>query len=164
MLLKNIALTYAERRLAGRRDQPVPILLELNRLNETDQSIEAHLVEILSLNEFPHAENFVNVGLEKGNLLLLFDGLDEVNSANRGKVVKKITDLLDTHEGCRAVMTCRTAVYNNEFSDTVDQTMEIVEFSDQQIRNFLSTWQEEMPVGKTIEQLLQTLRDRPQRR
>jgi len=161
MLLRHIALSYAEDRLAHLQDQPIPILLELSRLNDYDGSIHDALVEIFRLNDFPRAENFVNISMGQGRLMLLFDGLDEVNSDRRTQVVKVITDLLDEFERCRAIITCRTAVYRNEFSQSVEQTLEIVDFNDQQIQIFLKAWQPHMPAEKSVEQLIRTLRERP---
>ena len=92
----------------------------------------------------------------------MLDGLDEVNSNVRDKVIRLIKNLLDTYEKCPVIITCRSAVYHNEFVKVVDQTLEIVEFSDRQIRNFLKAWEPELPPEKSIEQLIFTLRDRPQ--
>jgi hypothetical protein len=161
MLLRHIALTYAQGELAHFPTQPIPILLELNRLNDSSIPLRDHLVEILEQNDFPRADNFLEAGLEHGLLMLLFDGLDEVNRAVRERVVNQIKDLLNEHPDCRAVITCRTAVYNGEFADWADQKLEIVEFSDQQIQRFLSSWQPDMPRGKSIEHLLRNLRERP---
>jgi len=161
MLCKYIALTYAEGRLADLPDRPITVLLELHRLNDPKPSVEEHLAAELARNDFPHAERFVSQCLKQGALMLLLDGLDEVNSSERRRVVQQIKDLLDEHEKCRAVITCRTAVYRGEFADTADQTLEIVEFSDQQIRRFLRSWEPDMPEDKSIEQLMQTLHDRP---
>jgi len=161
MLLRYVALSYAEARLTGLPKQPVPILLELNRLNESNEPIQNQLVEMLGLNDFPNAQNFVEIGLEQGTLMLLFDGFDEVNTKERQRVVKQINDLLDTYKQCRAIISCRTAVYRNEFADKTEQTLEIVEFSDQQIQQFLVPWKKDMPPEKSIEQLIFALRDKP---
>jgi len=161
MLLRYVALSYAEARLTGLPKQPVPILLELNRLNESDEPIQNKLVEILGLNDFPNAHNFVEIGLKQGTLMLLFDGFDEVNTKERQRVVNQINDLLDTYKQCRAIITCRTAVYRNEFAEKTEQTLEIVEFSDQQIHQFLMPWEKDMPPEKSIEQLIFALRDKP---
>lgn len=161
MLLRHLALSYARGLPQGMTGQPVPVLLELNRLNEQDGSIEDHLVKVLDLNDFPNAGTFVRLGLEKGTLLLLFDGLDEVNTAKRTRIVQEVKDLLDRHEQCRAVISCRKAVYRDEFAGSTDETLEIVEFSDQEIQRFLASWQSSMPPGKSIEQLVLTLRERP---
>ncbi|SHK05606.1 NACHT domain-containing protein [Bradyrhizobium lablabi] len=161
MLLRSLALAYAEERLTGVPGNPIPILLELNRLNDSDTPLEEHLTKILELNDFPHGEDFVNAGLTEGRLLLMFDGLDEVNILRRPRVVKEIQDLLDQYESCRAIITCRNAVYNQEFVATVDATLELVEFNDQQIVRFLAAWKEKMRGDRSVEQLMRTLQDRP---
>ena len=96
----------------------------------------------------------MELGLKNGTLMLLFDGLDEVNTKERQRVVKQINDLLETNNKCRAIITCRTAVYHHEFAEKTEQTLEIVEFSDQQIQQFLQPWQKDMPASKSIEQLI----------
>jgi hypothetical protein len=161
MLLKNLALTYAQGELVDFPTQPIPIFLELNRLNESNVQLRDHLVEILDQNDFPNAGNFLEVGLVNGLLMLMFDGLDEVNSDLRESVVNKIKDLLAKYQNCRAVVTCRSAVYNDEFADLADQKLEIVEFSDQQIQRFLISWAPDMPLDKSVENLLRNLRERP---
>jgi energy-coupling factor transporter ATP-binding protein EcfA2 len=161
MLLKHLALSYAEGRL-NLPEQPIPVLLELHRLSDAQNSVEQYLVNALALDNFPDAKRFVSHSLEQGTLMLLLDGLDEVNSSDRWRVVQQIRDLLDKHPKCRVVITCRTAVYKgSEFAGVVDWTLEVVEFSDQQIRHFLGSWKRDMPADKSIEQLMHTLHDRP---
>lgn len=154
MLLKHIALSHAKSGFA----KYVPILLELHRLSYRTKSINQHLVEALERDDFPKADRFVEQGLKNGTLLLLFDGLDEVNSAERQQVVQQIKDLIDQCSKCRVLITCRTQVYKNEFSRSVDRTLE---FTDQQIQSFLQPWQSSMTSNKSVEQLLRNLRDRP---
>jgi hypothetical protein len=160
MLLKHIALNYAENGFAT-SGQYVPILLELHRLSDRTKSINQYLVEALERDDFPKADRFVAQGLKNGTLLLLFDGLDEVNSAERQEVVQRIKDLIDHYSKCRVLITCRTQVYKNEFSEVVDRTLEVVEFTDQEIQNFLQPWQSSMTADKSVEQLLRNLHDRP---
>jgi len=166
MLLKYLAFSWAEERLPKISTKITPVLFELNRLNElqefTLEQFKNQLVEAFGREDFPDANNFVGQALDNGNLMLLLDGLDEVNSNVRDKVIKLIKNLLDTCEKCPVIITCRSAVYNNEFVNAVDQTLEIVEFSDRQIRNFLKAWEPELPPGKSVEQLIFTLRSRPQ--
>jgi predicted NACHT family NTPase len=160
MLLKSLALSYAEGRMQL-PEQPVVILLELHRLSDASVSIEQRLVEALDRDDFPNGLNFVRQGLKTGMVMLLLDGLDEINSVDRPDVVKRLRDFLDTYERCRVVLTCRTQVYQGEFDALVDRTLEVVEFSDRQIRQFLTPWKASLPPEKSVEQLLQTLRDRP---
>jgi len=162
MLLKYFAFTYAEKRVSELQNQPVPILFELHNLNEKlELSLEQHLIEEMRRYEFPSADSFVQHNLQSGSIMLLLDGLDEVNSNARVAAVKKIRELLQQRRECRAIITCRNAVYNEEFADIVDQTLEVDEFADQQIRRFLRPWGQYMPSGRSIEHLMQTLQDRP---
>lgn len=161
MLLRHVALSCIGNNYFIGDEQLLPVFVELNRMNAVDKSIEEYLQEILRLNDFPKAGSFIHESLKKGRLILLFDGLDEVNTDKREFVVRRIVDFVDEFEKCRVLITCRSAVYKNEFSQSVDQTLDIVEFSDQQVRIFLETWQPYLPPGKSIEQLIQTLRERP---
>lgn len=161
MLLKNIALTYAKDELTHFDDNPIPVLLELHRLNDNQKSLLDQLKLVLERNDFPHADSFIKSGLQHNNLLLLFDGLDEVNSDRRSVVVGEIKDLLDQYPECRALFTCRATVYKGEFDDTAEQKLEIVEFNDQQIQRFLNSWQADLPAEKSITHLLHTLHERP---
>lgn len=160
MLCKNLMFAYSEKRL-NLPDAPIPILLELHRLSGSTETIENHLVKEFDRNDFPHAEYFVSQSLKNGKLMLLLDGLDEVSCDERNRVVRGIKDLLDKYRNCRVLITCRTAVYKNEFAEIAEQTLEIVDFNDQQIRRFLQSWEKDMPPEKSIEQLMHTLRDRP---
>jgi NACHT domain len=167
MLLQHVAFSYGKGNLIGLENRPVPVLLELHRLSDadlTEEKLIGAIVEAFKRNRFPKAERFVRHSLEQGKLMLLLDGLDEVNSKVRSNLALKISDLLrglDKKQGCRLIVTCRTAVYDNEFAGENDQTLEVVEFTDQQMRQFLEAWKKEIPVGKSIDQLIQTLRDRP---
>lgn len=157
LLMKWIALNYAENKL--NLPGKVVILLELHRLNDLSSSIEEQLIKTLALNDFPKADKFIQQALKNGQLILLFDGLDEVNGANRSQVVQSIKDFLDTYEQCQWVITCRTRAYQSEFDTLSDRTLEVVEFSDQEVQQFLQSWK--MPPEKSVDQLIQTLRDRP---
>ncbi|MDM8559029.1 NACHT domain-containing protein [Candidatus Parabeggiatoa sp. HSG14] len=158
-LLKHIALSYAEGNLTRLPKQPVVILLEIGHLREDD--LLDDLVKELDKKDFPNARNFVEIGIENGTLMLLFDGLDEVSSEGRQIVVDKISELLDKYSQCRAVITCRKAVYHNEFATKTDQTLEIDSFRDNEIQQFLQPWQKDMSPGKSVKQLIHTLHERP---
>jgi hypothetical protein len=161
MLLKQMALGYAEKWRLDLWDDHIPVLLELRRMNDSKWSLERHLVAELARNDFPHAENFVSRALKSGTLMLLLDGLDEVNSNERQRAAEKITDLLDQYRTCRLVITCRSAVYRDELAQHTQQKREIVDFNDQQIRLFLRAFEPDMPPERSAQHLLGSLRDRP---
>jgi hypothetical protein len=160
MLLRYLALNYGEGKLRL-VDEPVVILLELWRLSD-GATILAELVAALEREDFPNGEKFLKQALDRGRVVLLLDGLDEVNTEKRPDVVKRIKDFLDIYEKCGVVITCRTQVYQGEFDGVVKQTLAVMEFTDAQIQQFLQPWHAEMPAEKTIQQLVQSLNNRPQ--
>ncbi|WP_187329508.1 NACHT domain-containing protein [Halomicronema hongdechloris] len=163
VLLKHIAFTYGNDAL-DLPDNPIPVRLELNTLTGPDLDevrFVKRLVKVLEDSNFPNAKNFVAQGLQKGKLLLLLDGLDEVSSQVRPQVVRVINEVLRKYT-CPAVVTCRTAVYNHEFDLVLNRNrLEVDEFSDRQIRQFLQAWDARMPPEKSVEQLMQELQNRP---
>ncbi len=165
VLLKYLAWAYGCGQLDTLTDRPTVVLLDLYRLSDAtlnpDKLLQA-LVDVFNRNQFPNAKNLVAQGLADGTLMLLLDGLDEVNSDVRVHVVGVIRDLLKTHSQCRVVITCRTAVYDNEFYDIVNRKLEVVEFTDQQMRRFLKAWEPEMiATDKSVNQMMAALQERP---
>ncbi|UJB73049.1 NACHT domain-containing protein (plasmid) [Acaryochloris sp. 'Moss Beach'] len=164
MLLRYLFFSYAQGQLLlpGR---PVLVLLELNRLKKADLTQEdliLELVQVFKLYGWPKADGFVRQQLKQGKLMLLLDGLDEVSSNARLEVVACIQDLLQTYQECRAVISCRTMVYSGQFDPPItDQQLDVIEFSDQQIRRFLRAWEEKMSPERSLEELMRTLGDRP---
>lgn len=168
VLLEHLMLAYAEERLEILVDKPTVVLVKLRSLNNDSELTREKLIQNIvdafnppDSGNFLRANLFVKQSLKQGKLMLLFDGLDEVNSSAREQVVRCLQDLLERHSGCRAVITCRTAVYSGEFSQHVNQTLKAVNFEDHQIRQFLQAWKSQMSEDKSIEQLMQTLRDQP---
>ena len=166
ILLKYLAWAYGLDKLTALEDRPVVVLLELYRLSDpalNEAKLIAAITEAFGRNDFPNAQNFVRTGLEKGIFLLLLDGLDEVNSDVRSHVVGVIRDLLKGKwKKCRVVITCRTAVYEGEFSDIAERKLEVIEFTDQQMRQFLKAWEPEMvQARKSVNQMMAALRERP---
>ena len=164
MFCRYLCLSYAEGKLNDLSDKPIPILVELHSLKEsklTVEILEKKLVQVCALNDFPKADRFITDGLKKGRLFLLLDGLDEVNFSLRAEVIEIIKTFIDTYEKCRVIITCRTAVYHNQFFDVVQQTLDIEDFRDKQIRDFLKAWKSQMSPGKSVEQLIEQLRKRP---
>ncbi len=165
VLLKYLAWAYGLGKLDALPDRPTVVLLELYRLSDGDlnkDKLMQALVDTFDRNQLPNAQDLVGQGLDSGTLMLLLDGLDEVNSAVRPHVVSVIRDLLTKCRQCRVVITCRTAIYDDEFSDIVDRKLEVVEFTDQQMRRFLRAWEPEMQQArKSINQMMAALRERP---
>ncbi|MCZ8224928.1 MAG: NACHT domain-containing protein [Microcystis sp. LE19-84.1B] len=114
-----------------------PVLLELKNFKENEINIQVLIEEEFKICGFPNVEKNISNKLEKGELLILLDGLDEVPTANVNNVIEKIKDFVDRYHKNRFILSCRTAARTHlqRFTD-----IEIVEFDDQQIQSFIEHW------------------------
>lgn len=83
--------------------------------------------------------DFINEPYQKlsdENLLLLFDGFDEVESKNKMTLVRKILFYIDQHPQTRIVVTSRKNIYNNEL--TSFEVFYLLNLDDEDVENFIS--------------------------
>lgn len=145
----------------------VPVLLELHRLNKAPElSLAQHIVEHFGRHDFPGADKWVRRALERGDLTLYFDGLDEVSTELRPQVADRIKQFTEEYSACRVVVTCRIAVYDGWFADRFGQTLRVRDFDEHLIRRFLNGWPwragTAAETARTVDQVLGALRDTPQ--
>ena len=139
--------------------QCIPVFLELRRFTEDPIDIEAWIINELKVCRFPHPELIAKDQLEKGELLILFDGLDEVPKANFSNVTNKIRDFVHQYSQNRFIVSCRAAAYTGGFAEFT--VVEIADFDDSQIQDYInnrfaSASNQKM---KTAERCWQTLND-----
>ncbi|MEU4348415.1 hypothetical protein [Streptomyces sp. NPDC023838] len=141
----------------------VPVLLKLHEVNLEKKDLRDHIVKHFADHDFPGAGKWTDRALAEGRLAVYFDGLDEVPAARRKEVADAIRQFMRTYAKCRAVITCRIAVYRGEFNEDVDRTLRVQEFDERLVRRFLHgwPWPQHLPPD-TVEQLLGALRDTPQ--
>ncbi|MFB6275844.1 MAG: NACHT domain-containing NTPase [Halothece sp.] len=135
----------------------IPVLLELKRF-DVNKSIKTAIVEELANCGFPEFEKPVEKWLNEGQLLVLFDGLDEVPSQSRDQVVTAIEDFVDRYPYNRYIASCRTAAYRSKFRRFTDVT--VADFDDEQVKQFIYNWfnyeeDEQAETAKQFWQLLQ---------
>jgi energy-coupling factor transporter ATP-binding protein EcfA2 len=166
MLLRHMAAGAARREQDTVLFRYLPVLLELHRLGRPAQNggerVEDYIVDAMARAGFPRAEKFVKTAVARNWLLFLLDGLDEVPSSERSVVAGRLTDFLEQRRDCPVVVTCRSAVYRGEFDAVCEQRMALEPFEDQQIQQFLESWSDPMPEGKSSAQLMAALREQPQ--
>ncbi|MFF7265840.1 NACHT domain-containing protein [Streptomyces sp. NPDC008159] len=154
-------------RVAPGESEGIPVLLELHRLNKApERTLEQHIVQHFARHDFPGADKWVARALERGDLALYFDGLDEVATELRPQVAERIEDFAARYAACRIVVTCRIAVYEGWFAESFGQTLRVRDFDEHLIRRFLNgwPWRTGTPVetSSTVDQVLGALRDTPQ--
>ena len=99
----------------GLPDGTIPVFLPLRELRDLKSGLDAFIEAQL---EHPHLQTPAGFGrrlLARGNLLLLFDGLDEVaEPGRRAEVSRWIDAAIQVHRSCRFLVTSRFAGYTPE--------------------------------------------------
>jgi hypothetical protein len=115
-------------------------LLELKnkKFTESEIDLKALIEAEFTTCGFPKPKEFTESALEKGKLLILLDGLDEVPSANVNSVIDTIQDFVDRYDKNRYIASCRTALYRYNFKRFSDVILS--EFDDEQIQQFITNW------------------------
>jgi len=93
----------------------VPVYLPLRELRNLSQGLDAFIEQQVDSPHLGMAEGFGKRLLERGKLLLLLDGLDEVSDvAHRAQVAAWIEQAVRTRPDCIPVVTCRFAGYGGD--------------------------------------------------
>ncbi|RJQ73657.1 NACHT domain-containing protein [Pseudonocardiaceae bacterium YIM PH 21723] len=129
MLLRHSLLSWAANPTGSR----VPVLVELRRCNANTLPLTELIADQFRRDGLPRPDRL-------GRLCVLFDGLDEVNSADRERVSDLIRDYARAHPGHRVVVTCRSAIYNRQLLPEFRDVYRLAEFEDRHIRRFLRNW------------------------
>ncbi len=137
----------------------IPVFIELKKFVESEVDIKTLIKKEFETCGFPNPEKLLKSTLEKGKLLILFDGLDEVPSANLSNAIGAIQDFVDRYSQNRYIASCRIAAYQHNFRRFTDVT--IAEFDDRQIQQFIRNWfqsklDQEFNTAENCWKLLQT--------
>jgi predicted NACHT family NTPase len=90
----------------------LPVFLPLRALKDVSQGLEAFIESQLDDPHLRMSEGFGARLLQRGRLLLLFDGLDEVADRDeRAEVSRWVESVVRAHSTCVPVVTCRFAGY-----------------------------------------------------
>lgn len=120
----------------------LPVFLPLRDLKQLDKGLDAFIQDQLAGPHLNSSSGFGERLLDRGNLLFLLDGLDEVaDLSQREQVAGWIGDALKSFPDCRFVVTCRFAGYsptvylNEDFLE-----MHIRPLSSDQVDRFVQNW------------------------
>ena len=141
--LRKVGLEALKGKDGNFKHKHIPVFLELKRFTEEQIDIEALIVDEFKICGFPYPKELTQTALKSGDLLILFDGLDEVPTANVDNVIDKIGDFVDRYSRNRFVASCRIAAYKGEFKRFTD--VEMADFDDSQIQDYITKWFDSMP-------------------
>ena len=120
----------------------IPVFLPLRELRDLDRGLDAFIQVQLDKPHLGTPAGFGKRLLDRGRLLLLLDGLDEVaDPAQRARVARWIDEALQVHRSCRFVVTCRFAGYT-EKARLCEQFLEmhLRPLSFDQVEAFVRNW------------------------
>jgi adenylate kinase family enzyme len=133
--LKYIALKAAEQAI-----DKVPIFVSLKQWADSGKELMPFIAERFKICDFPHAEIFIEELLKSGEAIVLFDGLDEVNqeSGQRDKQTHAMNNFIEEYDRAQCLITCRIAA--NDYVFQRFTYVEIADFTEGQIKTFVSNW------------------------
>jgi len=134
------ALTGQEKSKENYKNKVIPVFIELKRFKNGEINLKSLIIKEFEICGFPSVNEFVETALDKGSLLILLDGLDEVPSNRVNEVVTHIRDFVDQYHQNHFVISCRTAAtgYRSIFSRFSEKRL--AEFDDVQIKQFIEKW------------------------
>jgi predicted NACHT family NTPase len=121
----------------------IPVFLELRSLQwKASENID---LEAIIAKEFQHcgllaATELTQKLLERGKLLILFDGLDEVPPEFMKQMTTAIKNLVDRYDKNRFIASCRIAAYKHFQNLSRFTDVAISDFDEEQIMCFIDNW------------------------
>ncbi|MBL0047030.1 MAG: NACHT domain-containing protein [Bacteroidetes bacterium] len=138
--LKKIGLEALKGKKGNLKFRSIPILLELKNLRNSEKTIKDLVVEMFTILKFPEPETSVEKLLEKGDLLILLDGFDEIPESLMPSMYSSIQNFCDEYDKNRFVISCRINIYNQGFSFRNFKDIKITLFDDTQVKEFVNLW------------------------
>lgn len=121
--LRKVGLDAIKGKKHGYQHNCIPVFLELKRFTAKAIDLKEIIIKEFEICKFPKAEQIVTKALDKGKLLILLDGLDEVPTKNLNDVIDQIQDFVDRYDKNRFIISCRTAFYKSSFNRFTDVEM-----------------------------------------
>ena len=133
----------------GLPDDTLPVYLPLRELEDLHQGIDAFIEKTLDSPHLNMPQGFGKRLLERGRLLLLFDGLDEVSDPKqRAKVARWIEGAVKTRPDCISVVTCRFAGYDEASRLDADfLELHLRPMTQEQSESFICNWYKAVETG-----------------
>lgn len=137
---KTTFLKYLATQAVARKIQKTPIFVSLREWSDSGLELIPFIVQQFEICAFPDAQMVIELMLDKGDALVLLDGLDEVNQEGdkRSRMIDKLTAFANKYPETQICLTCRIAA--TDYSFTRFTYLEIADFNDEQIDLYIRKW------------------------
>jgi predicted NACHT family NTPase len=119
----------------------IPIFIRLKNLAEDGRGVENFNL-LNYIRQELHSSELTDLQTEallrQGSILLLLDGLDEVQERDSDGILKQIRQLAEEYYKNQLIITCRIAAQQYQFDGFTD--IEIADFDQTQIATFAQNW------------------------
>jgi predicted NACHT family NTPase len=138
-LLKYLSLRAIRQELDS---SPIPFFIPIRRwCQEVNKTEELSLLTYLDnkYSELGVSRPQLELLLKQGKILILLDGLDEVNTMDtRSRVIQEITSFAETYYQNQIIITCRLGALNYNLSGFT--SIELADFTQDDIEIFAQKW------------------------
>jgi len=133
--LKYITLQAARGQLFA-----IPIFVSLKEWADSKLELFDFMVKQFEICQFPNARPFIQLILQQGKAIVLFDGLDEVQQENRqrAQLIDVLRDFSRQYLTSQCLITCRIAATDYSFEQFT--YMEVADFTNEQINEYAKKW------------------------
>lgn len=149
---KTTFLKYLTLRAIKGEIKKIPIFVSLKEWADSPLELMPFLVQQFEICNFPDAQAFIEHTLKRGEALVLFDGLDEVqqDGEQRSRFINVLRNFSKQYLSTQCVITCRIAATDYSFEQFT--YVEVADFTEMQMQAFVSKWFHDTP--KTAEDFL----------
>lgn len=140
-LLKYLALAYSSESLFKKtklKTHKIPAYIHLPSLSIDGSDIFSEISSSVVERTDLYAEDFYKRLLENGDLIVLFDSLDEVPSDSKKRVVDLVLSFSKKYPRAKVVLTCRTADYIQSLDGFSE--VEVAKLSQEAISEIIFGW------------------------
>jgi len=120
---------------------PIPFFISIRSwAQEVNKTEELSLLTYLDnkYSELGVSRPQLELLLKQGKILILLDGLDEVNTDTRSRVIQEITSFGETYYQNQIIITCRLGALNYNLSGFT--SIELADFTQDDIEIFAQKW------------------------
>lgn len=135
---KTTFLKYITLQACMGRIGKTPIFITLREWSDTNSKITDFINKQFDICSFPDSQSFVDQLLNMGNVILLLDGLDEVDINKRDFVISELELFSKKYLNATICISCRLGAIDKHFERFA--YVEIADFDDKQINIFARKW------------------------